>query len=241
MPESIFKSKVSQEDMARSKQITNEVNQKLKAKGKNTGEAMGKDSFLKLLVTELRHQDPTSPMADKEFIAQMAQFSSLEQMNNIAGDMKSLNMKARYSEAYEMIGKRIQAFNAETGKTAEGVVSHVIRKSDDVAIVVNGTEMKLDDVHAVYAARPEDTARQQIQPQREGAASETKIIKQPQTIQKDSTAAQPGPAAVQKNESVKAESSANNQLNQSVQTNDIIDRTKAAKAYTVQDAVSIKK
>ena len=44
---------------------------------------LDKDAFLRLLVTQLRSQDPLSPMEDREFIAQMAQFSSLEQMQNL--------------------------------------------------------------------------------------------------------------------------------------------------------------
>jgi flagellar basal-body rod modification protein FlgD len=44
---------------------------------------LGREAFLQLLVTQLQHQDPTQPQADGEFIAQLAQFSSLEQLTHI--------------------------------------------------------------------------------------------------------------------------------------------------------------
>jgi flagellar basal-body rod modification protein FlgD len=52
--------------------------------------SLGKDAFLKLLVTQLQHQDPTKPQADAEFIAQLAQFSSLEQLTEIAKGVETL-------------------------------------------------------------------------------------------------------------------------------------------------------
>jgi flagellar basal-body rod modification protein FlgD len=52
--------------------------------------ALGQDAFLKLLLTQLQNQDPTKPMGDTEFIAQLAQFSSLEKLTEIAQSMKTL-------------------------------------------------------------------------------------------------------------------------------------------------------
>lgn len=51
---------------------------------------LGKDAFLKILITQLQNQDPTNPMDDREFISQMAQFSSLEQMQNMTKAMENL-------------------------------------------------------------------------------------------------------------------------------------------------------
>ena len=55
--------------------------------------ALGQDAFLKLLVTQLQHQDPTKPQSDSEFIAQLAQFSSLEKLTQIATSIDALNAR----------------------------------------------------------------------------------------------------------------------------------------------------
>jgi flagellar basal-body rod modification protein FlgD len=53
-------------------------------------DGLGRDAFLSLLVTQLQHQDPMQPQADGEFLAQLAQFSSLEQLQTISGDTTAL-------------------------------------------------------------------------------------------------------------------------------------------------------
>src|SRR6478609_2496013 len=68
----------------------NEANVKAAA-NKSSTDTLGKDQFLRILVTQLRNQDPMQPMQDKEFIAQMAQFTSVEQLVNISTQLKTLN------------------------------------------------------------------------------------------------------------------------------------------------------
>lgn len=55
--------------------------------------ALGQDAFMKLLITQLTHQDPTRPKEDTEFIAQLATFSQLEKLSEIATSIKNLEKK----------------------------------------------------------------------------------------------------------------------------------------------------
>lgn len=110
--------------------------------GRDTGD-LGKDDFLNLLVTQLRYQDPLNPTDDKEFIAQMAQFSALEQMQN-------LNTSFTATKAYSLIGKGILANvrDPSTGEITEvsGDVSSVTYSGGKYYVVVRGREVPVDDI-----------------------------------------------------------------------------------------------
>lgn len=79
---------------------------------KQTGNSnLGKDAFLQLLITQLQNQDPTNPMEDRDFIAQMAQFSSLEQMQNMTKAVELLaesQKQAQLTTYSTFIGKEVQ-------------------------------------------------------------------------------------------------------------------------------------
>jgi flagellar basal-body rod modification protein FlgD len=79
---------------------------------KSNGSSMGKDDFLKLLVTQLQKQDPLSPMDSTAFTAQLAQFSSLEELQNINETLAGVGNSQQVltnSQAVDFIGKQIQA------------------------------------------------------------------------------------------------------------------------------------
>ncbi|WP_198469633.1 flagellar hook assembly protein FlgD [Acetomicrobium sp. S15 = DSM 107314] len=75
---------------------------------------LDKDSFLRILITQLTNQDPLEPMKDTEFIAQMAQFSELEQMMNISKQMDNLTMLSLLSSS-GLVGRTVSFFD-ETGE-----------------------------------------------------------------------------------------------------------------------------
>lgn len=112
-----------------------------KTSKRSTGE-LGKDEFLNLLVTQLQYQDPMNPQDDTQFIAQMAQFSALEQMQN-------LNTSYSANKAFGMIGKMVTANISEDSdntKSITGEVASVKMQSGKAYVVVDGNDVLVEDV-----------------------------------------------------------------------------------------------
>ncbi len=117
------------------------------AQGRVETKELGKDDFIKILITQLANQDPTSPMEDKEFIAQMAQFSSLEQMTNMAQDFSKLASMFSNSEAVSSLGKQVELVVGED--VVRGPVKAVTRGADP-EVLVNGNYYAWTQVSKVF-------------------------------------------------------------------------------------------
>jgi len=107
---------------------------------------LDKDDFLKILVTQLKYQDPTKPMEDKEFIAQMAQFSSLEQMTNMSSQFTELSATLKSSQAMNLIGREVEI--AKSDSLIKGSVE-AVTNGGFPQILVNGSYYDYDDISKV--------------------------------------------------------------------------------------------
>lgn len=103
---------------------------------------LGKDAFLQLLVAQMKYQDPLNPSSDTEWISQMAQFSSLEQMQN-------MNSTITNSQAFSMIGQTVEI--TADDKIVEGVVDYVTVSSGKAYVSVNGESYEADKVTSVLS------------------------------------------------------------------------------------------
>ena len=138
---------LSPQDLAITKTEVDAFNKSMNSK--KTGKAnLDRDDFLKLLITQLQHQDPTSPVEDKDFIAQMAQFSSLEQMTNMSTGFQKLSGLLASSEASQVLGKTVEIRNGDN--LVRGIVDRVVR-GDSPLVGVNGGIYDFSQIESVIS------------------------------------------------------------------------------------------
>ncbi|AFQ45728.1 flagellar hook capping FlgD N-terminal domain-containing protein [Desulfosporosinus meridiei] len=118
-----------------------------------TNDSLGKDDFLKLLVAQLQNQDPLNPVDNKESIAQLASFSSLEQMNNIATSMETLSKSMSFfsqqsalTQGAAMIGKWVSGVDVDGVTVIEGTVEAVKWLDGDPKLQVRKADGSLKDI-----------------------------------------------------------------------------------------------
>ena len=143
-----FNATMSAEDQAKLKMQVDAFNKQNTVNGRTAQQSLGKDDFLKLLITQLSNQDPTSPMDNTQFISQMAQFSSLEQITNMNAEFAKMNSMLVSSNGVNTIGKTVDINVGDANTT--GVVE-AVTFGENPQVKVNGMYYDMAQIAAVYS------------------------------------------------------------------------------------------
>ena len=142
-----FTATMSATEKLQAQNAVDSFNKTLTVNGRRSSNELGKDDFLKILIAQLSNQDPTSPLENTEFIAQMAQFSSLEQINNMSTSFSKMAALLNSSDAVNTIGKEVEINAGDT--TVRGVVQAATRGANP-QVQVNGMLYDMEKINAVY-------------------------------------------------------------------------------------------
>lgn len=128
-----------------------------KAAAKETADAatMGKDQFMTILIAQLKNQDPLAPMDNSQFTAQMAQFSSLEQLMNMSTQLTQMN--SSMGTASQLIGQKITWYDSETANYLTGNVTSVLQKDGKMYAAVGEYLVPTSDITVVEPAGKSET------------------------------------------------------------------------------------
>lgn len=138
---------MSAADKLKTDNAVNMFNKSIAVDGRQPSHELGKDDFLKILMAQMTNQDPTSPMENTQFIAQMAQFSSLEQMTNMSTNFEKLASMVSSSEAQSLLGHTVELDLGDA--SMKGVVEGATRTANP-QVQVNGMFYDMDKIKTVY-------------------------------------------------------------------------------------------
>jgi flagellar basal-body rod modification protein FlgD len=111
------------------------------------------DTFMELLLAELRNQNPMEPMDSSQMVTQMAQMNSLQELQKITASMKGVDQSNQFLTASSLIGKQVSYVTED--KLNTGLVSAFSIDNNVISLLVNDTAISLDDVLGVAAGSAE--------------------------------------------------------------------------------------
>ncbi len=110
---------------------------------------LSQTDFLTLLTTQLRYQDPTSPVDQDAFVSQLSQFSTLEGINTLNDGFSKMVKLQEISQGVELVGKNVTYQNALTGDLQTGMVEQVTIAQGNLVATVNGEPVAIDRIAAI--------------------------------------------------------------------------------------------
>lgn len=117
----------------------------LKNTSGTSSNGMDKDTFLQLLVAQMKYQDPLEPTSNTEYISQYAQFSQVEQMQNMAGSMD-------LQRASQLVGQEVYIKTTDSkgeSKYVDGKVDYVVYENGKAMLSINEQLYSMDDLDTV--------------------------------------------------------------------------------------------
>ena len=124
--------------------------------GPTASQDLGQDAFMKLLVTQLQNQDPTSPTSNEQFITQLAEFSALEEMQGVNENLVALALlqqgnalMSQLTNSSALIGKSVKYSDPNTGAETLGTVGSVKIQDGEAVLRIDGNDVPLGNVTEV--------------------------------------------------------------------------------------------
>ncbi len=124
--------------------VQNKVTSTEKEVKRGTSE-LGKDAFLQLLVCQMQNQDPLNPSTDTEYVAQLATFSQLEQLQNLTSTTEN-------TQAFSLVGKSVTVKTTDSNddvRYVDGIVDYVVMNGSKAKISINGNLYDYDELYSV--------------------------------------------------------------------------------------------
>ncbi|QGG94647.1 flagellar hook assembly protein FlgD [Actinomarinicola tropica] len=114
---------------------------------------MDKDTFLKLLVAQLKYQDPLSPADPQQFLAQTAQFTTVEKLEEIAAASADQTWAIALNTASTLVGKEV-TFLREDGTTGTGVATSALTEPDGIILNIGDEQVPLGAITQIAPVQP---------------------------------------------------------------------------------------
>lgn len=115
------------------------------------GDKIDKNQFLKILMAQLKNQNPLKPQKSGKFVEQMSSLTSLEQMTQIANSFQDIQKNSQSRQFLTLLGKDVKATTIN-GNSVTGEVESVKFTGDDTAVVIGGTDVGTGEIASIATA-----------------------------------------------------------------------------------------